>query len=91
MNNLFDLDLAHIPSHTTSIMFHCIETQIKILVLNFVKVKKSFFYLKILMMITSKAGIGDQFDNYENISYGIPSLTTSLFSPTHLHGYEKAN
>jgi hypothetical protein len=38
------------------------------------------------MMMTSKVRIGDQFDNYKNISYGIPSLTMSLFSPTNKHG-----
>jgi hypothetical protein len=42
-------------------------------------------------MMTSKVGIVDQFDNYENISHGIPSLTMSLFSPTNKYGYEKEN
>ncbi len=83
--------MAQIPSHTTPIMLCDIETSNQHPSVKFSSSKKIIFYLEIVMMMTSKVGIGDQFDNYENISYGIPSLTTSLFSPTHLHGYEKAN
>ncbi len=48
-------------------------------------------------MIIIKIGLGEmgvrcgQLDNYESIPYENSSLTTSFFSPTHLHGYEKAN
>jgi hypothetical protein len=34
---------------------------------------------------------GHQFHDYENIPYGIPSLTTWFLSPTRLHGHEKLN
>jgi hypothetical protein len=32
---------------------------------------------------------GHLLEDYENISCGIQSLTTSLFSPTHLYEYDK--